>query len=65
MVEKEWLSSSKAGRMMGVTAEKMRQHANDGSIPCRVYPSGHRRFSKEVLKKILDGKKAGNPTTLG
>jgi len=44
---------SEASHILGVSEAALRQWTNDGKIKAFVTPGGHRRYSKEELKKLL------------
>ena len=53
-IEKDVLISiSEASHILGVTEVTLRQWTNEGDIKAFVTPGGHRRYSKEELKKLI------------
>lgn len=50
----EWLTLSEAARVLGVHPTTLRRWANNGDIPVRVTPGGHRRFSRNELIAFLE-----------
>jgi excisionase family DNA binding protein len=54
--EKQWLSLTEAGELLGVHATTLRRWADSGSIPCFRTPGGHRRFRASDLSAWIQGK---------
>jgi excisionase family DNA binding protein len=50
----EWLALSEAARVLGVHPTTLRRWANNGDIPVRVTPGGHRRFLRSELLTFLE-----------
>ncbi len=47
------LTSTKIGKILGLTKGTINRLAKDGRIPCIQLPSGHRRFDVEAVKAAL------------
>ena len=56
--EKQWLSLSEAGTLLGVHPTTLRRWADSGSIPYFRTPGGHRRFRASDLNAWMQGKQA-------
>jgi excisionase family DNA binding protein len=54
--EKQWLSLTEAGELLGVHPTTLRRWADVGSIPCFRTPGGHRRFRASDLSAWMLGK---------
>ncbi len=50
----EWLTLSEAARVIGVHPTTLRRWADQGDIPVRVTPGGHRRFLRSELLAHLE-----------
>ena len=53
MVEKKWLSLTKAAELLEIHPTTLRRWADSGAIDAMVTPGGHRRFSSEVLDAFV------------
>lgn len=53
MGQESLVGISEASHILGVSEAALRQWTNDGKIKAFVTPGGHRRYSKEELKKFL------------
>lgn len=51
---KEWLTLSEAARMLGIHPTTLRRWANQGAVPVKVTPGGHRRFLREDLLTFVN-----------
>ena len=47
------LTSTKVGRLLGISKSTVLALARDGHIPCIILPSGHRRFDVDEVKAAL------------
>jgi excisionase family DNA binding protein len=47
------LTSTKVGRLLGLSKKTILDLARDGRIPSIILPSGHRRFDVEEVKAAL------------
>lgn len=47
------LTSTKIGRLLGLSKKTVLDLARDGRIPSIILPSGHRRFDAEEVKAAL------------
>ncbi len=47
------LSTKDVGRLLGVCAMTVVRLADDGSLPCKKTPKGHRRFKRSDVEKLL------------
>lgn len=54
-VNKSYMKSGEAARMIGVSVQTLRnwQHKNI-LIPEQTYPSGHRKYSVEQIEKFIE-----------
>lgn len=53
--DREWLSLSQAAQLLGVHPTTLRRWADQGEVPVRVTPGGHRRFRRaDVLALLQD-----------
>jgi excisionase family DNA binding protein len=53
MPEQDWLMLTDAARLLGVHPTTLRRWADQGSIPVRITPGGHRRFLRAELNTFL------------
>jgi excisionase family DNA binding protein len=51
---KEWLTLSQAAQMLGVHPTTLRRWADQGAIPVKVTPGGHRRFLRSDLSTFVN-----------
>jgi excisionase family DNA binding protein len=56
--EQEWLTLSEAAHVLGIHPTTLRRWADNGSIPVKVTPGGHRRFRRGELLAHLEPEKA-------
>jgi excisionase family DNA binding protein len=54
MTSSEWLTLSQAADVLGVHPTTLRRWADNGAIPVRITPGGHRRFSHADLIAHLE-----------
>lgn len=54
--EQEWLTLSEAARVLGIHPTTLRRWADNGDIPVKVTPGGHRRFLRSGLLAHMDSK---------
>jgi excisionase family DNA binding protein len=54
--EREWLTLSEAAEMLGVHPTTLRRWADNGAVPVKVTPGGHRRFLRVELRSHLESK---------
>ncbi len=47
----DYLTSTEAGRLLGVSPKTIVRWANDGRISCLVTFGGHRRFARSVVEE--------------
>jgi excisionase family DNA binding protein len=54
--EREWLSLTEAGALLGVHPTTLRRWTDAGEVPCFRTPGGHRRFRASDLAAWMEGK---------
>jgi excisionase family DNA binding protein len=57
--EQDWLTLSEAARLLGVHPTTLRRWADNGDIPVKVTPGGHRRFLRAELVAHLEPAEPG------
>jgi excisionase family DNA binding protein len=63
--EQDWISTRDASRLLLVSEETVRRLADNGGLPCRLTPGGHRRFSRRSVSEYLTRAQASPPTLEG
>lgn len=58
-LQKEWLTLSEAAHLLGVHPTTLRRWTNNGDIPARITPGGHRRFSRSQLAAYVGQNEPG------
>ena len=60
------LTTKDVSRLLGVSSMTIVRLADDGSLPCKKTPKGHRRFKRSDVEKLAcnDSKEAPAPTSI-
>lgn len=53
--EKEWLTTAEVASLLGVSVWTVTRWAKSGKLPAMKLPSGHRRFDRAEIEKLLVG----------
>ena len=61
MNEREWLSLTEAGALLGVHPTTLRRWTDAGEVPCFRTPGGHRRYRVVDLAAWMEGKQPAAP----
>lgn len=56
----ELLSIGPAASLVGVSVKTLRTWADAGRVPVIVHPTGHRRFRRSALERLLETMGAGD-----
>jgi excisionase family DNA binding protein len=63
--DQEWLSLSQAAQLLGIHPTTLRRWADNGSVPAKVTPGGHRRFLRAELQVFLAQSQPSGPGCAG
>lgn len=51
--EKDWLTTAEVASLLGVSTWTVTRWAKSGKLPAMTLPSGHRRFARTEIEKML------------
>jgi excisionase family DNA binding protein len=57
----DWLSVGQVAKMAGVSRSTIDRYINEGKLPARRFPSGHRRVLRQDAEKLLGELEDGQP----
>lgn len=60
-LEQDWLTLSEAAELLGVHPTTLRRWADNGKIPVKMTPGGHRRFLRTELLNYIHGEDVPPP----
>ena len=64
-LERDWVGLSEASQLLGVSPATLRRWSDAGRLRVFTTPGGHRRFSRDVLQRLLPADRSRRPSLNG